>query len=70
LIRNVGLQLTTRFESGRTTERFIEWSRIKHVVINEAFYRMSVIYYLVFVVESDTANDAKQQLVLAFGVCP
>lgn len=42
IIRSLGVQVSSSFASGRECTSFIEMSKIKDIVINEAVYMVSV----------------------------
>ena len=42
IIRSLGVQVSSSFASGRECTTFIEMSKIKDIVINEAVYMVSV----------------------------
>ena len=60
VIRELGVQLVTRYRSGRERHRFLEHAEIVDVVINEGITFQRVVFYMAFV-----ARDA-DRLVLAF----
>ena len=60
VIRELGVQLVTRYRSGRERHRFLEHAEIMDVVINEGITFQRVVFYMAFVV-----RDA-DRLVLAF----
>lgn len=49
----MGVQITTRFWSGKENSLFIDKNRIKAVVINEGFRFYNVITYMAFIVEGE-----------------
>ncbi|XP_026854781.1 phosphatidylinositol N-acetylglucosaminyltransferase subunit H [Electrophorus electricus] len=51
IIGSLGVQLSTSYASGRESTTFIEMSRIKDIVINEAVYMQSIIYYLCILIK-------------------
>ncbi|ETV93983.1 hypothetical protein, variant 1 [Aphanomyces invadans] len=63
VIPQIGVQLRKKQRNGHETFMFIEATRIKAVVINEAISFSDVIYYLAFLVEDE------HKMVLAFEVC-
>ncbi|TSR99401.1 Phosphatidylinositol N-acetylglucosaminyltransferase subunit H [Bagarius yarrelli] len=46
LVDSLGVQLSSTYASGRESTSFIETSRIKDIVINEAVHMQTIIYYL------------------------
>ncbi|KAM3861591.1 phosphatidylinositol N-acetylglucosaminyltransferase subunit H [Diretmus argenteus] len=46
IIGSLGIQLSSNYASGRESTSFIEMSKIKDIVINEAVYMHRIIYYL------------------------
>jgi len=60
VIRDLGVQLETKYLSGKKTHRFIEKQRIKSIIINEVIKSYNFIFYMAFVVEG---ND---RMILAF----
>ncbi|XP_030307646.1 phosphatidylinositol N-acetylglucosaminyltransferase subunit H isoform X2 [Calypte anna] len=46
VIGSLGIQVTSSYASGKESTTFIEMSRVKDVVINEAIHMQKVIYYL------------------------
>ncbi|XP_053744035.1 phosphatidylinositol N-acetylglucosaminyltransferase subunit H [Synchiropus splendidus] len=62
VIDSVGIQVSSSYASGRETTSFIEMSKIKDVVINEAIYMHQIIYYLCILLKdtsdpSDSVSD-------------
>lgn len=46
VIGSLGIQVSSSYASGREITTFIEMSKIKDIVINEAIYMHQIIYYL------------------------
>ncbi len=63
VVRNLGVQITTKYRSGNEKHVFLEHESISDVLINEAFYMYGVITYMGFVVKN------RKSMVLAFEVC-
>eukprot|EP01027_Heterolobosea_sp_BB2_P005822 GEZU01008852.1.p1 GENE.GEZU01008852.1~~GEZU01008852.1.p1 ORF type:complete len:264 (-),score=8.94 GEZU01008852.1:172-861(-) len=63
VIYDTGVQMETKYYSGRVRHRFLDKEMIKAVIINEGFILNQVIYYMAFIVY-DT-ND-KTKMVLPF----
>lgn len=51
VMRDVGIQMVTRYWGGKETFSFVETNKIQAMVINEGFHQMSVIAYLAFILE-------------------
>ncbi|XP_034018125.1 phosphatidylinositol N-acetylglucosaminyltransferase subunit H-like [Thalassophryne amazonica] len=66
LIGSLGLQVSSIYASGRETTVFIEMSKIKDVVINEAIYMHHVIYYLCVLLKDSSDPDAVSSVVPLF----
>jgi hypothetical protein len=62
VMQDLGVQLTTKYASGKETHVFIDKSKITSVFINEGITLYNVIYYMCFVVQE------KDKMVLAFRV--
>jgi hypothetical protein len=60
VMQDLGVQLTSKFVTGRETHTFIDKSKINAVIINEGITMFSVIYYMAFTVQD------KDRMVLAF----
>lgn len=58
IIGSLGVQLTSSYASGRESTTFIEMSKLKDIVINEAVYMHSIIYYLCILIK-DPADPEK-----------
>jgi len=46
IVKNVGIEITTVFASGRKATKFIAWERISGTVINEVITMQQVLFYL------------------------
>ncbi|XP_066533624.1 phosphatidylinositol N-acetylglucosaminyltransferase subunit H [Hoplias malabaricus] len=55
VIGSLGVQLSSSYASGRESTAFIEMSKIKDIVINEAIYMHRIIYYLCILIK-DSSN--------------
>lgn len=62
IIRELGVQIQTKYYSGKQTQLFIDKKRIKSVIINEGIKSFSVLFYMAFVV------DKNKKMILAFQV--
>jgi hypothetical protein len=62
-VRELGVQLQTKYFSGKERHVFIDKKRIKSIIINEGIASFSVIFYMAFVV------DRNDKMILAFPVC-
>jgi hypothetical protein len=62
VMQDLGVQLTTRYRSGKETHTFIDKSKITSVIINEGITLYHTIYYMSFIVQE------KDKMVLAFRV--
>eukprot|EP01126_Amoeba_proteus_P042054 TRINITY_DN4557_c0_g1_i1.p1 TRINITY_DN4557_c0_g1~~TRINITY_DN4557_c0_g1_i1.p1 ORF type:complete len:114 (-),score=10.68 TRINITY_DN4557_c0_g1_i1:182-523(-) len=60
VIRQLGIQLNTKYYSGREDSQFIDNSKIKHVIINEGITCGDIIFYMAFIVKN------KKKMVVAF----
>eukprot|EP01116_Phalansterium_solitarium_P001977 TRINITY_DN11838_c0_g1_i1.p2 TRINITY_DN11838_c0_g1~~TRINITY_DN11838_c0_g1_i1.p2 ORF type:complete len:212 (+),score=72.20 TRINITY_DN11838_c0_g1_i1:1177-1812(+) len=58
VIRELGVQLQTRYYSGAVTHRFVDKKRIRAIVLNEAVKSYAVIFYMAFIVEPPPNDDA------------
>jgi hypothetical protein len=73
-MKDVGLQLETRYAGGATSSRFIESSTILNVIINEGLTLWQVRYYLAVLVRqpdmdtsletSPSSSDGKELVVI------
>ncbi|XP_031721838.1 phosphatidylinositol N-acetylglucosaminyltransferase subunit H [Anarrhichthys ocellatus] len=66
VIHSLGIQLSSSFASGRETTSFIEMSKIKDIVINEAIYMHQIIYYLCVLLKDPSEPDAVSSVVPLF----
>lgn len=66
VIPSVGIQVSSSYASGRETTTFIEMSRIKDVVINEAVHLHQIIYYLCILLKDASGPDAVSEVVPLF----
>lgn len=48
VIKELGVQLKKRYFTGAERHHFIDVNRIEAVIINEAFHRCHVVFYLAF----------------------
>jgi hypothetical protein len=62
VIRELGVQLETRYHSGKQTHTFIDKQKIKSIIINEGIVCYDIVFYMAFIVEG------KNKIVLAFQV--
>ncbi|KAM6915017.1 phosphatidylinositol N-acetylglucosaminyltransferase subunit H [Xenentodon cancila] len=66
LIGSFGIQLSSSYASGREITTFIEMSKIKDVVINEAVYMHQIIYYLCVLLKDPSEPNAVSSVVPLF----
>lgn len=66
IIGSLGVQVSSCYASGRESTTFIEMSRIKDIVINEAIYMHRVIYYLCILLKDPTDPDGLSSVVPLF----
>ncbi|KAI1897290.1 hypothetical protein AGOR_G00081800 [Albula goreensis] len=66
IIGSLGVQLSSSYASGRESTTFIEMSKIKDIVINEAIYMQGVIYYLCILLKDPTDPDTVSSVVPLF----
>ncbi|XP_068433549.1 phosphatidylinositol N-acetylglucosaminyltransferase subunit H isoform X2 [Clinocottus analis] len=66
VIRSLGIQLSSSYASGRETTTFIEMSKIKDIVINEAIYMQQIIYHLCVLLKDPSDPDAVSSVVPLF----
>ncbi|XP_048841721.1 phosphatidylinositol N-acetylglucosaminyltransferase subunit H [Brienomyrus brachyistius] len=66
VIGSLGIQVSASYASGRESTTFIEMSRIKDIVINEAIYMQRVIYYLCILVKEPANPDSVSSVVPLF----
>ena len=50
-VRNVGVQVKTRYLTGRLRSQFIDCSKISDIIINEGINMLQVKFYLAIIVE-------------------
>jgi len=60
VIRDLGVQLETKYASGKRTHRFIDKRTIKSIIINEGIKSYNFIFYMAFIVEGNN------KMILAF----
>jgi len=60
VIRDLGVQLETKYRSGKQTHLFIDKRRIKSIIINEGIKSYNFIFYMAFIVEGNN------RMILAF----
>jgi len=60
VIRELGVQLATRYYSGNESHLFIEKTTIKAIIINEGIKSFGIIFYMAFIVKG------KQKMILSF----
>ncbi|XP_056150248.1 phosphatidylinositol N-acetylglucosaminyltransferase subunit H isoform X2 [Lampris incognitus] len=66
VIGSLGVQVSSSYASGRESTSFIEMSKIKDIVINEAIYMHRIIYYLCILVKDTSDPDAISSVVPLF----
>ncbi|XP_076128225.1 phosphatidylinositol N-acetylglucosaminyltransferase subunit H-like [Alosa pseudoharengus] len=66
IIRSLGVQVSSSFASGRECTSFIEMSKIKDIVINEAVHMHRVIYYLCILVKDPSDPEMVSSVVPLF----
>lgn len=66
IIGSLGIQLSSYYASGRESTTFIEMSKIKDIVINEAIYMQSIIYYLCILIKDPSEPDGVASVVPLF----
>ncbi|XP_028858605.1 phosphatidylinositol N-acetylglucosaminyltransferase subunit H isoform X2 [Denticeps clupeoides] len=66
IIGSLGVQLSSSYASGRECTSFIEMSKIKDVVINEAVYMHRVIYYLCILIKDPADPHAVSSVLPLF----
>lgn len=66
VIGSLGIQLSSSYASGRETTTFIEMSKIKDIVINEAIYMNQIIYYLCVLLKDPSDPSAVSRVVPLF----
>ncbi|KAI3364419.1 hypothetical protein L3Q82_011214 [Scortum barcoo] len=68
VIGSLGIQVSSSYASGRETTTFIEMSKIKDIVINEAIYMHQIIYYLCILLKDPSEPNAVSSVVPLFQV--
>ncbi|XP_026174539.1 phosphatidylinositol N-acetylglucosaminyltransferase subunit H [Mastacembelus armatus] len=66
VIGSLGIQLSSSYASGRETTTFIEMSKIKDIVINEAIYMHQIIYYLCVLLKDPSEPNEVSSVVPLF----
>lgn len=66
LIGSLGIQVSSSYASGREITTFIEMSKIKDIVINEAIYMHQIIYYLCVLLKDPSDANAVSGVVPLF----
>ncbi|KAM9435724.1 phosphatidylinositol N-acetylglucosaminyltransferase subunit H isoform 2-T4 [Clarias gariepinus] len=66
VVGSLGVQLSSAYASGRESTTFIEMSRIKDIVINEAIYMQNIIYYLCILLKDPAEPDGVSSVVPLF----
>uniref|UniRef100_UPI0037E897ED phosphatidylinositol N-acetylglucosaminyltransferase subunit H n=1 Tax=Semicossyphus pulcher TaxID=241346 RepID=UPI0037E897ED len=66
VIGSLGIQVSSSYASGRETTTFIEMSKIKDIVINEAIYMHQIIYYLCVLLKDPAEPNAVSSVVPLF----
>ncbi|KAG8511711.1 Phosphatidylinositol N-acetylglucosaminyltransferase subunit H [Galemys pyrenaicus] len=66
IIDSLGIQMTSSYSSGKESTIFIEMSKVKDVVINEAIYMQKVIYYLCILLKDPIEPHGISQVVPVF----
>ncbi|XP_028677721.1 phosphatidylinositol N-acetylglucosaminyltransferase subunit H [Erpetoichthys calabaricus] len=69
VIGSLGIQMTSSYASGRESTTFIEMSKVKDVVINEAIYMQRVIYYLCILLKEPLHPNEVGDIVPVFQSC-
>jgi hypothetical protein len=64
VMRNLGVQVGTRYYSGRERKVFIERQRIESVIINEGIQTWAIFYYMAILVKG------QERMILPFEVRP
>ena len=62
VVRDLGIQVSTRYRCGLNNSQFIDRGRIADVIINEGIRHLQVVYYLAIVVTGET------NMIVAFSV--
>ncbi|KAG7316314.1 hypothetical protein KOW79_019855 [Hemibagrus wyckioides] len=66
VVGSLGVQLSSTYASGRESTSFIEMSRIKDIVINEAIYMQTIIYYLCILLKDPAEPEGVGSVVPLF----
>ncbi|XP_048062545.1 phosphatidylinositol N-acetylglucosaminyltransferase subunit H isoform X2 [Megalobrama amblycephala] len=66
IIGSLGVQLSSSYASGRESTTFIEMSKLKDIVINEAVYMHSIIYYLCILIKDPAEPETVTSVVPLF----
>ncbi|TRY56983.1 hypothetical protein DNTS_023904 [Danionella cerebrum] len=66
VIGSLGVQLSSSYASGRESTTFIEMSKLKDIVINEAIYMQSIIYYLCILIKDPVDSEKVSSVVPLF----
>lgn len=66
IIDSLGIQMTSSYASGKESTTFIEMSKVKDIVINEAIYMQKVIYYLCILLKDPIEPYGISQVVPVF----
>ncbi|KYO21702.1 phosphatidylinositol N-acetylglucosaminyltransferase subunit H isoform X3 [Alligator mississippiensis] len=66
VIASLGIQMTSSYASGKENTTFIEMSRVKDVVINEAICMQKVIYYLCILLRDPLDPQSVSEVVPLF----
>lgn len=66
VVGSLGVQVSSSYASGRETSSFIEMSRIKDIVINEAVHMHRVVYYLAVLLNDSSDPDSVADVVPLF----
>ncbi|XP_026803895.1 phosphatidylinositol N-acetylglucosaminyltransferase subunit H isoform X2 [Pangasianodon hypophthalmus] len=66
IVGSLGVQLSSAYASGRESTTFIEMSRIKDIVINEAIHMQTIIYYLCILLKDPAEPDGVSSVVPLF----
>ncbi|XP_030627842.1 phosphatidylinositol N-acetylglucosaminyltransferase subunit H [Chanos chanos] len=66
IIGSLGVQMSSSYASGRESTTFIEINKIKDIVINEAIYMHSIIYYLSILIKDPNEPESVGSVVPLF----
>ncbi|MEQ2210688.1 hypothetical protein XENOCAPTIV_017744 [Xenoophorus captivus] len=66
VIGSLGIQVSSSYASGREVTSFIEMSKIKDIVINEAVYLHQIIYYLCVLLKEPSEPNEVSSVVTLF----